>query len=77
MNETLTNYEKYGLVKIERMRKMIEGKVAVVTGGTRGIGFEIVRKFLNNGAKVALFGSKKESIEEALNKLQQDHKRKT
>ncbi len=74
MNETLTNYEKYGLVKIERMRKMIEGKVAVVTGGTRGIGFEIVRKFLNNGAKVALFGSKKESIEEALNKLQQENK---
>lgn len=52
---------------------MIEGKVAVVTGGTRGIGFEIVRKFLNNGAKVALFGSKKESVEEALDKLQKEN----
>ncbi|MBS7260291.1 MAG: SDR family NAD(P)-dependent oxidoreductase, partial [Treponema sp.] len=30
----------------------------MVTGGTRGIGFEIVRKFLKNGAKVALYGSK-------------------
>lgn len=52
---------------------MIEGKVAVVTGGTRGIGFEIVRKFLNNGAKVVLFGSKKESVEEALDKLQKEN----
>ena len=36
---------------------MLEGKVAIVTGGTRGIGYEIVKKFLNNKAKVVLFGS--------------------
>ena len=54
---------------------MIEGKIAVVTGGTRGIGFEIVRKFLHNGAKVALFGSKKESVEEAISKLQKENEK--
>ena len=33
---------------------MLDGKVAVVTGGTRGIGFATVKKFLENEAKVIL-----------------------
>ena len=45
---------------------MLEGKVAVVTGGTRGIGFATVEKFLENGAKVFLLGSKKESVDNAV-----------
>ena len=48
---------------------MLDGKVAVVTGGTRGIGFATVEKFLENGAKVFLLGSKKESVDNAINKL--------
>ena len=48
---------------------MLKGKVAVVTGVTRGIGFEIVRKYLANGAKVVLFGSRKETVEKALENL--------
>ncbi|MBR5319281.1 MAG: SDR family oxidoreductase [Peptococcaceae bacterium] len=47
----------------------LTGKVAVVTGGTRGIGFEIVRKYLQNGATVVLFGSRQESVDKALTKL--------
>lgn len=49
--------------------ELLTGKVAVVTGGTRGIGFAIVRTFLENGAKVALFGSRQETVEKALDKL--------
>lgn len=48
---------------------MLEGKVAIVTGGTRGIGFEIVKLFSENKAKVILFGSKEESVNKALEKL--------
>ncbi len=52
---------------------MFEGKVVVVTGGTRGIGFATVRKFLQNKAKVVLFGSRLETVEEAMNKLRAEN----
>lgn len=51
---------------------MLEGKVAIVTGGTRGIGFEVVKKFLDNKATVVLFGSKKESVDKAIEILKND-----
>ena len=51
---------------------MLQGKVAVVTGGTRGIGFEIVRVFSENHASVILFGSKTETVQQAVLRLKQD-----
>ena len=50
---------------------MLNDKVAVITGGTRGIGFATVKKFLENGCKVVLFGSKKESVDKALEELKE------
>ena len=50
---------------------MLKGKVAVVTGGTRGIGFATVKKFLENEAKVVLLGSKQETVETAIKELKQ------
>ena len=53
--------------------KMLQGKVAIVTGGTRGIGFAIVKKFLDNGAKVVLFGTKEETVQNALIQLKKEN----
>lgn len=50
---------------------MLDGKVAIVTGGTRGIGFATVKKFLDNNAKVVLFGSRKESVDKAIDELKE------
>ncbi|MCI8723550.1 MAG: SDR family oxidoreductase [Ruminococcus sp.] len=52
---------------------MLKDKVAVVTGGTRGIGYAIVKKYLENGAKVVLFGSRAETVEKALTSLKAEN----
>ena len=52
---------------------LLKGKTAVVTGGTRGIGLAIVKKFLANGAKVALLGSRQETVDKALAGLKEEN----
>lgn len=52
---------------------LLQDKVAVVTGGTRGIGFAIVQKFLEQGATVVLFGSKQATADAAVQKLKTEH----
>lgn len=50
----------------------MENKVVLITGGTRGIGFETARLFAKEKAQVILFGSKKETVEKAISKLQEE-----
>lgn len=48
---------------------MLKDKVAIITGGTRGIGFETAKIFLENKAKVVILGSREESVKKALDEL--------
>ena len=50
---------------------MLKNKVAIVTGGTGGIGYAVVEKFLQNGATVVLFGSRQETVTKAVASLKE------
>lgn len=49
--------------------KRLEGKIAVVTGGNSGIGLATAKRFLEEGARVAISGRNQKTLEEAVKSL--------
>jgi NAD(P)-dependent dehydrogenase (short-subunit alcohol dehydrogenase family) len=47
----------------------LNGKRALIAGGTSGIGLETARRFLKEGARVAITGSSDSSVRKALSEL--------
>ena len=51
------------------MMKNLKNKVALITGGTKGIGFGIARSLLNEGIHVAISGRNEATLKEAVSQL--------
>lgn len=52
---------------------LLENKIAIVTGGSRGIGYATVEAFLAEGASVVLCTSRQETADRAAAKLKEVH----
>ena len=51
------------------MSGLLDGKVAIVTGGSKGIGYSIAERFLKEGAKVIICNRNKAELSKAASKL--------
>ncbi|HOP69411.1 MAG: SDR family oxidoreductase [Dethiobacteria bacterium] len=56
------------------MRYDLEDKVVVVTGGSRGLGLDLARSLLAQGARVVICGRKEEGLEAARKELGEEEK---
>ena len=54
------------------MSGILQNKVAVITGGTRGLGLEIARAYAVEGARVVIASRSKTSVSQALSFLQHE-----
>ena len=51
------------------MSGLLEGKIAIITGGSKGIGYSIAERFMNEGAKVIICSRNDSELSEAASKL--------
>jgi NAD(P)-dependent dehydrogenase (short-subunit alcohol dehydrogenase family) len=56
-------------IRMPGMNYNLENKVVIVTGGSRGIGLEIVRRLLEQNANVVICGRKQEGLDIATSEL--------
>ena len=61
--------EMYPIPKVMNRDKILEGKVALITGGSGGIGFAIAKSFVESGCKVIITGTNEEKLRENCKKL--------
>lgn len=61
--------EMYPIPKLMNRDKILEGKVALITGGSGGIGFAIAKSFVESGCKVIITGTNEKKLKENCKKL--------
>jgi NAD(P)-dependent dehydrogenase (short-subunit alcohol dehydrogenase family) len=61
-------------IAMEKGTDRLEGKTAVITGGTRGIGYAITDALLRQGSNVFLCGTRQEGVDQAIRGLKSRHR---
>lgn len=69
MNPMFSFISVRGFCRSTRPVGKLEGKVAVVTASTKGIGFEIAKKLAEDGAHVVISSRKQSNVEKAIENL--------
>ncbi|WP_449124803.1 SDR family NAD(P)-dependent oxidoreductase, partial [Pseudomonas viridiflava] len=73
----LKSFLKKKLVKVKKEKvlipclegKILQGKRALITGGSSGIGYAIAKSFVKNGASIVICGRNSKRLEDAKNSL--------
>src|SRR4029077_9725455 len=58
--------------KEKTMSKKLEGKIAVITGGSSGIGFATAKLFVGEGSYVFITGRRQKELDEAVKAIGQN-----
>ena len=72
MNRIVFIFKQKKLVPVAfpvNCEKLLDGKIALVTGGNSGIGLAIAKAFQNAGANVIIAGRDKEKCKNAIKKM--------
>jgi NAD(P)-dependent dehydrogenase (short-subunit alcohol dehydrogenase family) len=57
------------MIKTESITKRLDGKIAVITGGSSGIGLATVQRFVEEGAYVFIIGRRQSEVDVAVNQI--------
>ena len=63
------NFYSSQIIRKKKTMKALEGKVAVITGGSSGIGLATAKLFQQAGAKVAISGRNQKSLDDTVKEL--------
>ena len=59
------------MTQTELISKRLDGKIAVVTGGSSGIGLATAQRFVQEGAYVFIFGRSQSEVDAAVSRIWQ------